>query len=96
MSSGGLSVASQLVMQFQPNGVFLQGDARTLFSGPGVGLDSGVGNTVERGYWRASSGQLSAGVDGVNFVPLARYQTNGQSLLLRYHDNSTQLWTRVR
>jgi hypothetical protein len=96
MSSGGMSVASQLVMQFQPDGVFLQGDARTLFSGPGVGLDSGVGNPVERGYWRASGGQLSAGVDGINFVPLARYQINGQSLLLRYNDNSTQLWTRVR
>lgn len=95
-SSGGFSVTSQLLMKFNPDGTFLQGDARTMVSGSATGMESGRTGTVEQGYWYCRDGKLYAGVDGISFASLAEYQVQHGRLLIRYYDGSQQLWLMVR
>jgi len=89
-----MSVATQLVMQFHPDGTVVQGDARTMASGAGFGLDSGAAGAVEQGRWRTQGGVLYASTAGSPWVALAQYQVSDTSLLLVYGDGSRQLWHR--
>lgn len=94
MSGQGITVASQLVMQFHPDGTLVQGDGRTMASGAWFGMDSSQGGAVEQGQWRTDGGILYAAMAGSPWVALAQYQVSGTSLLLVYGDGSRQLWHR--
>ena len=93
MVSGGYSVAAQQRTELNDDGTFTQFDAQTA----GLGLERmpGTGGALSAGWWRADGTTLSLS-DGGPFVPTARYQTDGASLLLTFADGSRQLWQRLQ
>ena len=80
--SGGM--ATQLFMELTADGWMRELGSRSVASAPGAGLDSGLEGGGDAGRVRAEGDVLYASYGGSPFLPFARYELNGDRLLLTY------------
>ena len=94
MSGGGVSVATQLLLQINADGRYASGDARTVGGGANWSGDTGRSGDVSTGSWRTQGGIIYVKDGGIQWTPYARYTVQGGSLMFTFGDGSTQLWQR--
>jgi hypothetical protein len=95
MSTEVGSVATQMLMEFRPDGTLVDMGSRSMGGIPGVGGDTGFEPGGDRGLWRTEGNVIVVSYGGSPWVPFARYQVDGTRLGLTYlQDGSVQIWHR--
>ncbi len=92
-SGGGYSVATQVFMEFTPEGIAREGNARTMMGGASASGDTGHSGETQSYEWRTENGILYVRSGG-NWIPGARYYVEGNKLMITGQDGKRILWYR--
>lgn len=95
MSSPAGSIATQMFMEFRPDGTMVDLGSRAMGGFGDASLGTGLEGGGDRGAWRVGGELLYVSYQGSAWVPFARYQVDAARLALVYiQDGSTQIWYR--
>ena len=95
MSSEVGSVATEMSMEFRPDGTLVDLGSRSIGGIPGVGGDTGFEPGGDQGLWRTEGDVIVVSYGGSPWVPFARFRVDGTRLGLTYlQDGSVQVWHR--
>jgi hypothetical protein len=90
------SYVSVTVMEFRPDGTYLQYSGGSAGGSGSVSVRSDPGGEVIRADWRARTGVIEARLAGSDsWVPVARYYVEANKLMLTYlEDGRRDIWQR--
>ncbi|MEJ2196513.1 MAG: hypothetical protein P8X73_16890 [Ignavibacteriaceae bacterium] len=94
--SGDFSMVTERYMEVRADGTYSYSDGKVAGGGNSGSFNSGNGGDVITGKWRTENGIIYIDENGYgNWVPYSGYYVEGNRLMLKFSDNSKEIWERI-